>query len=49
MIPYQLLENYPFIEELSNKASGEALIEFQIQNIENKWSELSFIVLPYSD
>ena len=37
------------MEEISSKASGEAGIEIQLEDIRKKWVELEFEVLPYRD
>ena len=49
LIELGILNNIEFLDELSQKASGEAMIEMQIENIRKKWSELSFVVIPYND
>lgn len=49
LIPFDILKQKDFIDELSLKASGEAVVETQIENIKLKWDELSFVVLPYGD
>lgn len=38
-----------FLDDLSQKASGEAMIELQIDNIKKKWQELCFVVTPFGD
>jgi dynein heavy chain, axonemal len=37
------------IEEISNKASGEALIEKQLNIIVQKWVELNFTIVSYGE
>lgn len=37
------------MEEISAKATGEAGIQEQIDEISKRWSELNFIVKPYRD
>lgn len=37
------------MEEISGRASGEAGIERQVDEIKKKWQELAFIVMPYRD
>ena len=49
LLPFNILDHKDIIDDLSSKASGEALIEFQLDNVKKKWAELSFIVLPYND
>ena len=37
------------VDEISNRSSGEALIESQLDNIRKKWAELSFQVVTHAD
>ena len=37
------------IESVSTKASGEALISIQLDNIKKKWAELNFEIILYAD
>lgn len=37
------------MEEISGRASGEAGIERQVDEIKKKWQELNFIVSSYRD
>jgi len=37
------------VEQISQKASGEAMVETQLRNIQQKWDELSFVVVPYNE
>jgi len=37
------------MEEISSRASGEAGIEAQVEDIKNKWSQLIFIVNHYRE
>ena len=37
------------MEEISSKASGEASIELQLEEIRKKWQDLKFEVHPYRE
>jgi len=37
------------MEEISGRASGEASIEMQVEEIRKKWLELNFIVRNYRE
>jgi len=37
------------IEEISSKASGEATIELQLEEMRKKWLDLKFEVFPYRE
>lgn len=37
------------VEEISTRASGEAMVELQLNNIKKKWEELTFELVPYAD
>lgn len=37
------------MEEISGRASGEAAIELQVENIQKKWQELNFVVMNYKE
>ena len=37
------------MEEISGRASGEAGIEMQVEEIKKKWSELTFTVMNYRE
>ncbi len=42
ILDYKALEKLEWFEEMSAKASGEALVEFQLLNIKNRWLDNSF-------
>ena len=35
------------IDDISQQATGEYLIEFQLENIKKKWTELQFNIQKY--
>jgi hypothetical protein len=37
------------LEEISNRASGEQLIEMQLENIQKIWANLNFSIVNYAD
>ena len=39
------MEKKDKIEEISQKASGEALISYQLENIRKKWSSMNFKIV----
>ena len=44
-----VLDKKEQMEEISGRASGEAAIEVQVENIMKKWQELNFVVMNYKD
>lgn len=49
MVERDIIEKKDLVEEVSGRASGEAAIESQLDNIKKKWAELAFEVGPYRD
>ena len=49
LIGQNILNKRDIIEEISVNASGQSLINFQLENVIKKWAELSFIVIPFND
>ena len=49
LISEGVLEKKEAMEEISGRASGEAAIEMQVEEIKKKWQELAFTVNNYRD
>ena len=49
MIKLDVLKHIDLIDEISLRASGEALIESQLNKIRDKWSELQFLIVPFAN
>ena len=43
------MDHEEFIQDISGRASGEAAIEQQLEDIRQKWSELAFEVAMYRE
>ena len=49
LITHNVLDHKEFIVDISQKATGEALIKNQLSNIEKKWEELNFNIVELDD
>ena len=49
MIKLDALKHIDLIDEISLRASGEALIESQLNKIRDKWSEMQFLIVPFEN
>jgi dynein heavy chain len=49
LLSLDIVSKYNELEEVSNRASGEQLIEMQLENIQKIWANLNFSIVNYAD
>lgn len=49
LLNHQIMQKKEAIDDISQQATGEYLIEFQLESIKKKWTELQFNITNYQD